>query len=139
MAGRQLTADSSVIVPSLVRWHPLHRQAAAALAEVRRVPAHALAESFSVLTRLPPPRSVRPAMAHRLLVSAFPEEPLTLSARGCAAVLRRLAEADIGGGHTYDAVVAATAAEAGLCLLTADRRAMPTYALVGAEFQLLSA
>jgi predicted nucleic acid-binding protein len=137
MAAQDLTADTSVIVPSLVRWHPLHGQAATVMGEVRRVPAHALAESFSVLTRLPAPRAIPPPFAHRLLAHAFPDEPLSLSAGGYVETIRRLAEAEIGGGRTCDAIVAATAVEAGICLVTADRRALPTYALIGAQYRLL--
>ena len=137
MASLTLTADTSVIVPSLISWHPLHRLAASHLANVQRLPAHALAESFSVLTRLPAPLAIRPEQARRLLAHSFPDDPITLSAAGYRETIRRLAEADIGGGRTYDAVVAATAVEAGTCLVTADRRALATYALIGAEYQLL--
>jgi predicted nucleic acid-binding protein len=137
MAAPGLTADSSIVVPSLLRWHPLHEQAASLLADVRQLPAHALAESFSVLTRLPAPRALRPAMAYQLLARAFPDQPLMLGADGYRDTIRRLAEADAGGGRTYDAIVAATAAAAGRCLLTADRRAMATYAIVGATYQLI--
>jgi predicted nucleic acid-binding protein len=76
-------------------------------------------------------------MAHRLLDHSFPDEPLMLSPSGHLAALRRLAEAEVGGGRAYDAIIGATAAEAGVRLLTADRRAMPTYALVGASFELV--
>lgn len=137
MATARLTADTSVIVPSLLRWHTLHARAATALAGVRQVPAHALIESFSVLTRLPASRALRPVLAQQALLRAFPTPPLTLGAERHVAIIRRLAEADIGGGRVYDAIVGAVAAEAGARILTADRRAVPTYALVGAEFELL--
>ncbi len=138
MATRSLTADTSVVVPSLVMWHPLHLAAAEALKLVRRLPAHALAESFAVLTRLPAPRALSPTIAERLLANSFPLEPLALSAAGHQAAIRRLAEAELGGGRTYDAIVAAAAAESCSRLLTADRRAVPIYALMGAEFELVS-
>jgi hypothetical protein len=137
VAASRLTADTSVIVPSILSWHALHSKASAALAEVRQVPAHALVESFSVLTRLPAPRALRPAQAQQALLRAFPEPPLILGARGHLAIILLLAEGDIGGGRVYDAVVGGAAAEAKVRLLTADRRALPTYALVGAEFELL--
>lgn len=137
MAAPGLTADTSVIVPSLVAWHPLHGPAALALADVRRVPAHAFAEAFSVLTRLPPPWAVRPVLACQLLLHAFPDEVLPLSVASYRTVVGRLAEADMGGGRVCDAIVGAAAAEAGLQLLTADRRAVATYALVGAQFVLV--
>ena len=137
MAPPRLTADTSVIVPSLLRWHASHAQAAAALRDVRQVPAHALVESFSVLTRLPLPHALRPSLACEALAHAFPEEPLTLSATAYLGVVRRLADAGLMGGRVYDAVVGATAAEAGRRLITADRRAVVTYSLVGAEYELL--
>jgi hypothetical protein len=37
----------------------------------------------------------------------------------------------------HDAIVGATAATASARLLTADRRAVPVYALVGSEFELV--
>lgn len=126
-----LTADTSVIVPSLLGWHELHVRAALASREVNRVPAHAFVESFSVLTRLPAPRALRPILAEQAMLAAFPGTPLLLSAEGYLAVIRRLASAELGGGRIYDAIVGATAAEAGFRLLTADRRATATYALVG--------
>lgn len=137
MAAQVVTADTSVIVPSLIRWHALHRRAASAVRGMSRVPAHALAESFSVLTRLPAPQALGPAQAHELLLRSFPDEPLTLSGAGYLATIRRLAEADTGGGRVYDAIIGAAAAEVGACLLTADRRALSTYALVGAAFELI--
>jgi predicted nucleic acid-binding protein len=137
VAAQHLTADTSVVVPSLLAWHELHGRAASALKGVRCLPAHALAESFAVLSRLPAPRALRPSMAHRLLDQAFPDEPLTLSPPTHRSVIQRLAKAEVGGGRIYDAIIGATAAEAGVRLLTADRRAMQTYALVGATFELV--
>lgn len=137
MAAAFLTADTSVIVPSIVQWHELHAQAASLVRTVDRVPAHALVEAFSVLTRLPMPLALAPTQATEALQRSFPELPLTLSPQGCIAAIRRLAEAGLGGGRIYDAIVAAAAAEAGARLLTADRRAIATYALMGANFQLV--
>ncbi|MHB8618339.1 MAG: PIN domain-containing protein [Chloroflexota bacterium] len=137
MATPPVTADTSVIIPSILQWHALHRQAVALLKPVRRVPAHALIEAFSVLTRLPRPKALRPSQAYEALTHAFPGEPLTLTPGAYLAALRRLANADVGGGRVYDAIVGATAAEARALLLTADRRALVTYAVVGADCQLV--
>jgi predicted nucleic acid-binding protein len=138
VAATLLTADTSIIVPSLLAWHPLHEQAAELLQEIRKIPSHSLVESFSILTRLPVPRALDPALASQALHHNFPDEPFLLSAKGYAATIHRLADAGLSGGRIYDAVVAATAAEAGARLLTADRRALATYALAGAHFQLVS-
>lgn len=137
MATPRLTADTSLVVPALVQWHALHRQAAVALRDARRLPAPVLVEAFSVLTRLPPPRAVGPSLALRALQRAFPEEPWSLSPGGYLVAVRRLAAAELGGGRVYDAVIGATAAEAGVRLLTADRRALATYALVGVDVELI--
>ncbi len=138
MAARPLTADSSVVIPSLILWHPLHNAAAAAVKSVRRLPAHALLESFAVLNRLPAPRAIPPRVAERLLAHSFPDQPLALGPEGYQTLVHKLAEADLGGGLIYDAVIAATAAENGFRILTADRRAVPIYALMGADFELVS-
>jgi len=137
VAPRRLTADTSIVVPALLAWHDGHARAAAALKGVRCLPAHALAESFSVLSRLPAPNGLRPSQAQILLDRAFPDEPLTLSPSGHYGVILRLAKAEVGGGRAYDAIIGATAAEADVLLLTADRRAMSTYGLVGAKFELV--
>ncbi len=137
MAPQRLTADTSVVVPSLLAWHELHARAASAVKGMRSLPAHTLVESFAVLSRLPAPRALRPSMAHRLLEHSFPEEPFTLSPSGHLAAIRRLADAEVGGGRIYDAIIGAAAAEAGVRLLTADRRALSTYALVGASVDLV--
>ena len=104
---------------------------------VRWLPAHALAEAFSSMTRMPTPVPVPPAVVWQTLADVFPEPPLVLSAAGYLNVCRRLAEAGTAGGRVYDAIVAATAAEAGARLLSADRRAAATYALIGAEYDLV--
>jgi len=132
-----ITADTSVIVPSLLTWHELYDRAVSALDGVSRIPAHALAESFSVLTRLPLSRALAPPLAEQVLMRAFPDPPLLLSSEGYRGVIRRLAGANLGGGRIYDAIVAAAAAEAGARLLTADRRAVATYVLIGVDFLLL--
>ena len=98
--------------------------------------AHVLIESFSVLTRLPPPWRLSPA-AHEFLASAFPELPVPLSARGYRFVVKAMGGEQSAGGKVYDAVVARTALEAGQVLLTRDSRAAQTYGLMEAEYVLL--
>ncbi|HEV2952632.1 MAG TPA: PIN domain-containing protein [Candidatus Dormibacteraeota bacterium] len=138
MATQLLTADTSVVVPSLLTWHASHRQTAEALKEVHRLPSHVMAEAFSVMTRLPVPHALSPQQARQLLASAFPDEPLGLSPTGYLEIIRKMSEAALGGGRIYDAIVGATAASAGATLLTADRRALPVYALVGANARLVA-
>jgi predicted nucleic acid-binding protein len=53
--------------------------------------------------------------------------------------VKALAAGGIRGGAIYDALIGATAAEAGLPLLTFDRRAQRTYEAVGVEVRFLTA
>lgn len=71
-------------------------------------------------------------------LTPFPTNRWRWVPRAYQALVHKLREADLGGGLTYDAVTAATAAENGSRLLTADRRAVPIYALMGADFELVS-
>ena len=49
-----ITADTSVLVAGFASWHESHAAAREAL-RCARVVAHSLVETYSVLTRLPPP------------------------------------------------------------------------------------
>lgn len=132
-----LTADTSVVVPALIQWHEAHAMALSALRGVTALPAHVLIESFSVLTRLPGGTSLRPGQAETALGRAFPDEPLVLGRSALRDVIRRLAEAGLGGGRVYDALVAAQAGGAGARILTRDRRALSTYAMFGLDYELV--
>jgi len=65
-------------------------------------------------------------------------ESLQLDRTAATALLDDLATRSILGGAAYDALIGATAAAAGARLLTFDERATHTYALVGAEVELLA-
>jgi predicted nucleic acid-binding protein len=62
---------------------------------------------------------------------------VTLDAEGYRALIPRLVELGIGGGASYDALVAATARAAGATLVSCDRRAAATYERLGTAFRLL--
>jgi len=130
-----VTADTSVVVPALADWHEHHDIARAATTDIDRLPAHVLAESFSVLTRLPHGLSLAPDDATSLLFGAFPGPPLTLHAEAYCTLLQQLGAAGIRGGAVYDGLVAASAAGASAELLTLDARATATYRAVGARFR----
>ena len=49
----------------------------------------------------------------------------------------RLAALGIAGGRVYDALIAATAMERGLTLITCDRRARDVYERLDAAFELV--
>jgi predicted nucleic acid-binding protein len=90
-------------------------------------------EAYSVLTRLPAPRRIDPALARLALAHAFPEPPASLPARRVMPLLQLLEAAGISGGATYDALVAETARVAGLTLASFDVRARSTYGVVGVD------
>lgn len=129
--------DTSVAVALVVADHAHHEGTSEALRNRRLgLAGHAAFETFSVLTRLPPPARRTPAAVARLLAANFPESR-HLSAEGAAALVDRLADRPIAGGSVYDALVAAAAAEHHLVLVTRDRRAVDTYRAVGVELEVL--
>lgn len=133
-----LLVDTSVAVPLTVADHEHHEQTFQAL-EGRRLglAGHAAFETFSVLTRLPPPARRTPAVVARVLHEGFPHTRFP-SADGAAALLSRLGCDEIAGGSVYDALVGAAAVEHGLVLATRDRRALDTYRKLDVEVQLLA-
>lgn len=129
--------DSSVVVAAFASWHEQHRIARKALAGRPRLVAHAAVESYSVLTRLPPPHRVQPAIAHAFLTQRFTEPVLVLSESGYREFLTTVASSRIVGGTAYDALIAFTAAEHAATLLSIDERAVLTYEAVGAKVERL--
>ena len=101
-------------------------------------PAHVLVESYSVLTRLPPPHRAPSTVVKAFLAERFRKAPLTLPARDWPRLLALAADGGITGGAVYDALIAATARHAGATLLTRDRRAVPVYDKVGVSYDLVS-
>jgi len=123
--------DTSCMVAAVCGWHARH---AAAAAEIERrldrgermaIAAHAVAETYAVLTQLPAPHRLAPADAWALVRANFVEHAtlVTLDAPGHVAVLERLAGAGVGGGRTYDGLIAACAdASHASALLTFNSR-----------------
>lgn len=137
-AAEPLLVDTSTAVAYAYEAHESHDLAHATLHPRRLgLAGHAAFEAYSVLTRLPPPARLGAAAAMRLLQTTFPETRF-LSGDASASLLARLADDRITGGSVYDALVAATALEHGLPLVTLDRRAAPTYRAVGADVRLLA-
>jgi predicted nucleic acid-binding protein len=132
-----IAVDTSVVIPALVRWHQSHETCRKAAAR-RSVPAHALIESYSVLTRLPAPHRLDALVARDLLDAWFGgPQVLVPSKRVAARLVRQLADAGVSGGAAYDGVVALTAADHGATLLTRDTRAVITYEALDVPFELL--
>jgi predicted nucleic acid-binding protein len=130
-------ADTSVAVAIVVEDHEHH---ASTLRAVGRrgvgLAGHAAFETFSVLTRLPPPIRRSPDAVVRLMRVNFAENSY-LSASAAEALLPRLAALGIAGGSVYDALVGAAAAESGLTLLTRDRRALLVYRALDVKVEMI--
>jgi len=133
-----IAVDTSVVVAAFASWHDGHRTAAAALARKPRVPPHVLIETFSVLTRLPPPHRAPAALVAAFLAERFANVPLALPPRAHLPLIEQAASNGIAGGSVYDALIAATVRHAGARLLTRDRRAANTYERFGVEYELLA-
>ena len=131
--------DSSVVIAAFATWHEHHAIARKAMAGRPRLVAHAAVESYSVLTRLPPPHRAHPSIVHAFITERFTEPFLTLSEPGYQELLATVAAGQILGGPAYDALIAFTAAEHQATLLSIDQRASATYETVGATVvQLLA-
>jgi predicted nucleic acid-binding protein len=134
----ELLVDTSVAVALSVADHEHHESTFETLGRRRLgLAGHAAFETFSVLTRLPPPARRSPAAVARLLAASFPHSRF-LGARAAASLLRELQTAGIAGGGVYDALVAATAIEHGLTLATRDRRALDVYRTLDVDLQVLA-
>lgn len=132
-------ADASVAVAAASPWHENHEAAFDALATSRpAIVAHAAIETYSTLTRLPEPNRMHPVEAWLFLDDWFEHRWIGLPAAAQRLLLGRLSAAGIHGGATYDALIGATAAAESATLVSADRRALVTYALVGADVELVS-
>lgn len=133
-----LLVDTSVAVALVVADHEHHETTFDALSDDRLgLAGHAAFETFSVLTRLPPPARRDPATVTRLLGETFPETRF-LDDGAAGRLMAGLAERGIAGGSVYDALVGAVAAEHGLRLATRDRRALDTYRALEVQVELLS-
>lgn len=128
-----LALDTSVAVPLLVQSHRAHA-AVVRWWDGREVAlsGHAVAETYSVLTRLPGDLRVAPVDAARLLRARFAAH-LQLKPRTAARLPELFAELGIAGGAVYDALVALAAVEHDVVLATRDARATATYQAIGAR------
>jgi toxin FitB len=126
-----LALDTSVAIPLLVQTHREHtivvrwwggREVALC--------GHALAETYSVLTRLPGDLRLLPVDAARLLNDRF-VHPLLLGPEVSGRLADILSGLGIAGGAVYDALVGLAAVEHGAELATRDLRAKATYEAVG--------
>jgi predicted nucleic acid-binding protein len=133
-----IAVDTSVVVAAFASWHEGHAAATAALARRPSIPAHVLLETYSVLTRLPPPHRAAPGIVVAFLAERFPGVPIALPRTGHLELVELASTLGIAGGSIHDALIAATAKHAGARLLTRDQRAAATYARIGVRYQILA-
>jgi predicted nucleic acid-binding protein len=137
VTSRVLLVDTSVAVALAVTDHEHHSPTVSAIGHrPLGLSGHAAFETFSVLTRLPPPIRRTPGTVFHLLNRNFPESRF-LSAQAAGDLLDRLTQIGIAGGAVYDALVASASLEHQLPLATRDRRAIETYRALGVELEIL--
>jgi predicted nucleic acid-binding protein len=116
--------DTSCLVAAVCAWHRHHDDTRReierrdAAGEKLVLAAHSLAETFSVLTRLPEPHRLRPDDAFALIDANWGGTGLVaLTGPDYRATLRRCRDVGIGGGAVYDALIAACARKARVATL----------------------
>jgi predicted nucleic acid-binding protein len=132
-----LLVDTSAAVALLASDHDHHETTIEAVGSRRLgLAGHAAFETFSVLTRLPPPARRTPAAVARLLVANFPCSRF-LGADRAGSLMSDLHILGLAGGAVYDALVGACAHEHEVTLATRDRRALDTYRVLDVHVELL--
>jgi predicted nucleic acid-binding protein len=130
-------ADTSLVVAAFASWHESHDAARRELDNRLRLIAHCALETYSVLTRLPPPHRTAGDVIREFLKARFPQPFLRLSGQAYKDFILGLPARGVSGGAAYDALVAATAAGSGAELITCDRRALPIYERYGVRARFL--
>lgn len=132
-----LLVDTSVAVALVLEDHDHHGPVVASLAGRRLgLSGHAAFETYSILTRLPPPTRLTPAGAARAIAADFPASRF-LGPSAADDLLASLPRLGIAGGSIYDALVGAAASEHGVRLGTRDRRALAVYRAIEVDVELI--
>jgi len=126
----RVALDASCLVAAASQWHDHHSATIEAIGRLTAggheavVPAHALAEAYAVLTRLPQPHRVTAAEALAILEGTWRDRAAaSLDEEATWSTLASAAAADVIGGAVYDALIAAAAERAGAdSLLTWNAR-----------------
>lgn len=133
-----IAADASAAVAAFAPWHAHQTAVQRVLGRSSAIVVHAAYETYSVLTRLPDSEKAPSGLVLEQLADTFGDRWLGLTAEAQRIALERLEALGISGGRTYDGLIGITAAAHGATLVTLDRRALPTYALVGADVELVA-
>nr|VDG62429.1 Probable ribonuclease VapC27 [Streptococcus thermophilus] len=132
-----ITLDTSAAVPLLLANHGSHERLVRwSKGKELALCAHSLAETYSVLTRLPGDNRFSETDAARVIDHAF-EHVLCLPDAVARDVHNRFAQLGIKGGAVYDALIALTVLENGASLASLDKRAYPGYFDLGVTLELI--
>ena len=108
--------DTSVIVASLLRQHPKHDECLATLTRAKSgqtegyISTHSLAETYSVLTRMPIQPKVSLTSAEQVILTLVQYvEVVTLTMSDYQAAIAQLVSLNIPGGAVFDALIAQAA------------------------------
>ena len=137
-AHRVIAVDTSVALPLLLAGHTEHETVQRwSIGRELALSGHALAETYSVLTRLPGDMRLTSGDAALLIAARF-APALTLDTHTAAGLPAVLAELDIVGGAVYDAIVGLAARDNDCILATRDARARGTYEAVGVAVEIVA-
>lgn len=111
--------DTSVLVSAFVVSHPKHQSCIPWLHQVKAkqvqgiIATHTLAETYSVLTRLPVSPRISPRLARQLIDENLKEfEVVSLEAEDYYKVIDKMVTLNLMGGAIYDALIAQVATKA---------------------------
>lgn len=134
----KVALDTSAAVPYLMAGHVAHHATRRHLGGKTLVLAqHSLAETYSVITRLPGDARVAPSDAVKLIDANF-GAPMLLDPDVASTVHNFLEPLGISGGATYDALVALAVRSTKVRLATRDGRAAATYTALGVDVELIA-
>ncbi|MEC4892895.1 MAG: PIN domain-containing protein [Oscillatoria sp. PMC 1051.18] len=111
--------DTSILVASFLKAHPKHTLCANWWQKVRSgeiegiIASHTLAETYSVLTRIPLRPRISPSVAQQLIQENLKEfEVISLAPPDYEIVIKQMVELNLTGGAIYDALIAQVALKA---------------------------
>ena len=131
-----IAVDTSVTVAAYATWHEAHVTARRVVAGRPALPAHVVVETYSVLTRMPPPHRAPPRLVARWL-QQFDSVLDPPAGDAHLSLVTDLAAGGVSGGASYDALVAWTCWEHGAGLVSDDARARRTYEALEVEVRPL--
>ena len=116
--------DSNFLIALICDWHVHHvrtlqsYQGWIAQGATPVIPLHTMSECYSVLTRIPAPRRLIPAVGKQSLEENFREAVIgVVRPETLWHIIDSVARLGLGGGQIYDALIAHSAAQAGATVL----------------------